>query len=120
MAMRGIRGATTVEDDAPEQIWSATRELGREMLARNALNTEDIGAIIFSATADLKSAFPATGMRQIPGMEFVPLFDAQQLYVEKSLPRTIRILMLAETSLSQKEISHVYLRRAAALRPDLI
>ena len=119
MPMRGIRGATTVERDEPEEIWAATQEMGREILDKNHLLPENIGAIIFSVTGDLQSAFPATGIRKLPGFDLVPLFDAQQLYVENSLPRTIRMLVLAETDLSQAEIRHIYLRRAANLRPDL-
>ena len=119
MAMRGIRGATTVTEDKAEEIWSATTEMVDEILRRNRLSPVDIGALIFTATADLQSAFPATGARKLPGMNLVPVFDAQQLAVDGSLTKCIRVLALVETELSSAEISHVYLRNAASLRPDL-
>ena len=119
MPMRGIRGATTVETDTPEEIWAVTQEMGREILDKNHLLPENIGAIILSATGDLTSAFPATGIRKLPGFDLVPLFDAQQLNVDNSLSRCIRMLVLAETDLSQAQIRHVYLRGAKKLRPDL-
>ncbi len=117
--MRGVRGAVTAEANTKEFIWKASRELVEEMLSRNGISTEDIGAAIFSSTEDLTAAFPTAGARMIPGFELVPLFDARQLAVEDSLPMCIRVLLLIDTEKSQGEIRHVYLGAAARLRPDL-
>ena len=119
MPMRGIRGAITVEHDSKQEIWQAGQELVPALLEANGLVPEDIGAIICTMTEDLAAAFPTTGIRQLPGYQFVPLFDARQCAVEGTLPRCIRVLLLAETNLSQKDIRHIYLGEAERLRPDL-
>lgn len=118
--MRGVRGATTVENDRKEEIWSAAAELVSAMLDANGIASEDIGAAIFSATEDLVSAFPSAGVRaRVPGFDAVPLFDARQLAIEGSLPRCLRVLLLVDTEKRQQEIKHIYLREARKLRPDL-
>ena len=50
MSMRGIRGAITVEQNEKEAIWQAARAMMQELIARNELAPEDIGAVIFSMT----------------------------------------------------------------------
>ena len=117
--MRGIRGAITVEENTKEAIWQATGRMVEEMLRRNGIQPEDIGAAIFSATEDLTAAFPAAGARQLPGFSTVPLFDARQMAVEGGLPMCIRALLLADTEKAQREIRHVYLGKTRGLRPDL-
>ncbi len=117
--MRGIRGAITVENDDEESIWQAGETLISEIMQRNQLRSEDIGAIIFSMTDDLQAAFPTTGVRRLSGFEFVPLFDARQCAIDGSLPKCIRALVLADIAIPQREIRHVYLKGAAKLRPDL-
>lgn len=117
--MRGIRGAATVEKNSKEEIWRAAQELVTKILDLNELTAENIGAIIFSSTRDLTAAFPASGVRQLKDFQFVPLFDAQETFVEEDLPMCIRVLILADTNKSQREIFHVYLGGAKKLRPDL-
>lgn len=117
--MRGLRGATTVEENTAQAIWAATQEVVSEMLKRNNVKPEDIGAAIFSATEDITAAFPASGARKLPGFDAVPLFDARQMNVEGAMERCIRVLLLVDTDLKQREINHVFLGKAASLRPDL-
>lgn len=117
--MRGIRGAATVEKNSKEEIWRAAQELITKILDLNELTAENIGAIIFSSTKDLTAAFPTAGVRQLENFQFVPLFDAQETFVEKDLPMCIRVLILADTNKLQREIFHVYLGGAKKLRPDL-
>src|SRR5690606_39652123 len=62
--LKAIRGAITVEADEPEQVIAAARELTQELLAQNGLAPDDIVSAIFTATADLVSAFPAVGDRK--------------------------------------------------------
>lgn len=119
MAMRGIRGATTAEKNSKDEIWSASQELVTKIMTENGLSAENIGAIIFSSTKDLTAAFPATGVRQLKDFQFVPLFDAQETFVENDLAMCIRVLILADTEKLQNEIFHVYLGGAKKLRPDL-
>ncbi len=117
--VRGIRGAITVEEDTPEAIHQATRELLLRMLEANGIQSyEELAAVIFTVTEDLTSAFPAEAARQI-GMHRVPLLSAREVPVPGSLPRVIRVLALWNTDTSQDRVRHVYLREAVRLRPDL-
>ena len=117
--VRGIRGAITVEEDTPEAIHRATRELLLKMLEANGIQShEELAAIIFTVTEDLTSAFPAEAARQI-GMHRVPLLSAREVPVPGSLPRVIRVLALWNTDTPQNRVRHVYLREAVRLRPDL-
>ena len=120
MAIRGIRGAITVSADEPELILQATRELLEEILAENpGMKLEDIGSAWFSVTDDLVSTFPAQGARQM-GWGLVPMLCAREIPVPNSLPRVIRVLVHWNTDTPQSEITHVYLREAVKLRPDLV
>ena len=120
MPIRGIRGATTVTADEPELILQATRELLEEILAENeGMQPEDVASAIFTVTDDLASTFPAQGARQM-GWGLVPMLCAREIPVPDSLPRVIRVLVQWNTDLPQDRITHVYLRDAVKLRPDLV
>jgi len=119
MALRGIRGATTVDENSKEKIWRAARLLVTEILSQNELRAEVLGAIIFSTTEDLTAAFPSSAVRQLPALRLVPLFDTREPAIENSLPLCVRVLILADTDKAQNEIRHVYLGGAKNLRPDL-
>lgn len=119
MSVRGIRGATSVNSDIPEQILTATRELLEELLRANGIETfEEIVSAIFTTTPDLTSTFPAEAARAI-GMKQVPLLCASEIAVPGSLPRCIRVLLHINTDRKQAEITHVYLHEAKKLRPDV-
>ena len=119
MGMRGVRGAITVEKNEKAAIWQAAKAMMQELIERNELAPEDIGAVIFSMTEDLTAAFPTAGVRQLPGFDLVPLFDARQCAIEGSLEKCIRVLVLADTEKKQRDIRHIYMGRAVALRPDI-
>jgi len=120
MPIRGIRGATTVSADDPELILEATRELLEAILQQNeAMDPEDVASALFTVTDDLASTFPAQGARQM-GWGLVPMLCAREIPVPNSLPRVIRVLVHWNTELRQNEITHVYLREAVKLRPDLV
>jgi chorismate mutase len=120
MAIRGIRGATTVTADEPDQILQATRELLEEILAANeGMQPEDVASALFTVTDDLVSTFPAQAARQM-GWGLVPMMCAREIPVPGSLRRVIRVLVHWNTELPQNGITHVYLRDAVKLRPDLI
>jgi chorismate mutase len=120
MTIRGIRGATTVEADQPDLILAATRELLEAVLDANpGMCPEEIASAIFTVTDDLHSTFPAQAARQM-GWSLVPMMCAREIPVPGSLPRTIRVLVHWNTEHTQNEITHVYLREAVKLRPDLV
>jgi chorismate mutase len=119
MAVRGIRGATCVTNDDPQQIREATQELMEQILERNQIaDFDDIISSIFTTTEDLNSAFPAEAARQI-GMSLVPLLCAREIPVEGSMPHCIRVLLHVNTDRQSADIEHVYLREAKQLRPDM-
>ncbi len=120
MSIRGIRGAITVTADEPDLILQATRELLEEILAANeGMRPEDVGSALFTVTDDLVSTFPAQAARQM-GWGLVPMMCAREIPVPGSLRRVIRVLVHWNTELPQSAITHVYLREAVKLRPDLV
>jgi chorismate mutase len=118
MPCRGIRGATTVEADTADAILKATRRLLARLVEANTVDVADIASAIFTVTPDLTAAFPAQAAREL-GWQHVALLDAQEIPVPGSLPRCVRVLVHWNTVTPQQEIRHVYLGRAASLRPDL-
>ena len=119
MAVRGIRGATSVEADVPAQVLTATRELLQELLRQNGIDSfEEIVSAIFTTTADLTSVFPAEAAREL-GMNQVPLLCAGEIAVPAGMPRCIRVLLHVNTDSPQRDMVHVYLRDAKKLRPDV-
>ena len=115
---RGVRGATTIEQNTQDQIFSATQTLLTTMLMQNQIDSQDIASILFTTTADITAAYPAKAAREL-GMQLVPLLCFQEMQVEGSLPFCIRILIHWNTSQSQDQIQHIYLNQAQQLRPDL-
>jgi chorismate mutase len=114
---RGIRGATTVEENSVEAILSATRELLYIIIRANEIDPDDVASAIFTTTADLNATYPALAARQL-GWYDTALLCGNEMDVPGGLPRCIRILVHWNTSRHPKEIVHVYLRRAKNLRPD--
>jgi chorismate mutase len=119
MPCRGIRGATTVEANVAADILAATHELLACLVEANGVAVEDVASALFTVTTDLTAAFPAQAAREM-GWGYAALLDAQEITVPGSLPRCVRVLVHWNTGKDQAEIRHVYLRGAAALRPDLI
>lgn len=116
--VRGIRGATTVERDAAEEIVAATKRLLGEMVERNGIELDDIASVLFSLTRDLHAGFPALAAREM-GWVHVPMLHFAEIDVPGALGRCIRVLMHVNTARALDDIEHVYLEKAAALRPDL-
>ena len=119
MACRGVRGATTVEQDQPEEVLTATRELLAAMIFANDMKSEDVASIIFTTTADVVSVYPAVGARQL-GWVDVPLICAQEMQVAGSLTHCIRIMLHWNTDKPQDEVQHIFMNEAKRLRPDIL
>jgi chorismate mutase len=117
-ALRALRGATTVDVDTAEEIEARVVTLLQEMLARNAVEHDDLVSIVFTATPDIHAAFPAAAARTI-GLGDVPLMCAQELAIDGGTPRCIRVLMHLVSDRSRAELRHVYLEGAVGLRDDL-
>ncbi|WP_306371211.1 chorismate mutase [Nocardiopsis sp. CC223A] len=118
MAVRAIRGAVQVDADEREQVLEATAELVSEVMRRNGLDPEDVISVLFTATPDLTSEFPALAARKL-GFVDVPLMCATEIGVPHALPRVVRLMAHVETDRPRSELHHVYLRGAQALRLDI-
>ena len=117
IACRGVRGATTVEEDTPDTILSATRELLVQMIEANGICPEDVASVMFTTTPDLTSEYPALAARQL-GWHDVALLCAHEMNVPHSLKHCIRVLLHWNTDKLASEIQHVYVKGAVSLRPD--
>jgi chorismate mutase len=119
MYCRGIRGAITVDRNDREEILAATTELLRLMVHENHVRIEDIASASFTLTDDLDAVFPALAARLI-GWNEVALICMREIPVPSSLSKCIRVLLLVNTTLSASEIQHIYMRKAASLRPEFM
>jgi len=118
MLCRGIRGATTVEQNDREAILAATRQLLALMIRRNGIEKHDVASAVFTTTPDLDAEFPALAARQLGWLE-VPMLCGHEISVPGSLARCIRVMVHWNTDRPQHEIHHIYVRDAVRLRPDL-
>ncbi len=118
MAVRAVRGAIQVDQDERSQVLDAVTELLRAVLERNAIDPADLISVLFTATPDLRSEFPAYAARQM-GITDVPLMCASEIDVPGAMPRVLRLLAHVETERPRADVRHVYLRGAAQLRTDL-
>lgn len=116
--VRGIRGATTVDNNESNEIVNNVAELLTALVEANKIDIEDIGAVIFSSTPDINSAFPAIAARNL-GWTEVPLFGTQEIDSPNGVACCIRVLILLNTDLPQKAIKHLYLKGAVVLRQDI-
>ena len=118
MAIRAIRGAIQLDQDEREHLLKSTAELISKTLHANEVGNDQLISIFFTATPDITSEFPALAAREL-GLGDVPLMCFVEMDVVGALPRTVRIMIMAETDKSRAQIQHVYLRGATALRQDI-
>jgi len=115
---RGVRGATTADSNSREDMLQATTQLLALMIRKNEIDSADVASAVFTTTKDLDAVFPALAARQL-GWSDVPLLCMHEIDVPKALPLCIRILIHWNTTKSQSEVDHIYVKDAVALRPDL-
>ena len=118
MAVRAVRGATQLEVDAREHMLERVAEMVTDVMTSNGFEVDDFIWVIFTATTDLVSEFPAYAARRL-GFGEVPLLCARELEIDGAMPRVVRMLAHVETDLPRADITHVYLHGAARLRRDL-
>lgn len=118
--VRALRGATTLETDTKDQVVDRTAELLGEMMARNDVAKDQIVSIIFTATPDITSEFPAAAGRKV-GLSDIPLLCTQELAIvgDDVIGLVVRVLMHLYTEQDYGTLRHVYLHDARALRTDL-
>lgn len=113
-----MRGATQLDEDVRDHMLARVTEMVSDVMEANGLEVDDFISVIFTATSDLHSEFPAYAARRL-GFGEVPLICARELEIEGSMPRVVRMMAHVETDLPRADITHVYLHGAAALRRDL-
>ncbi|MCK1991315.1 chorismate mutase [Peribacillus muralis] len=117
--IRGIRGATTVEQDTETEVIAAAEKLMAEIIQVNEIDPDMVASVFFSATDEIRSVFPAKALRKFDGWTYVPVTCMKEIPVSNSLPFCIRVMIHVNTTKTQQEIKHVYQAGAIALRPDL-
>jgi chorismate mutase len=117
-SVRALRGATTVDADTPEQLHERVQTLLQRMLDRNGVDKDDLISLLFTATDDIHSMFPASAARAI-GFGDVPLICARELDIVGGTPLCVRVMMHVNTTKARSELHHVYLEGAKGLRDDL-
>ena len=118
MRVVAIRGATQLGSDDVAEMAMAVTELLSEMFERNSLTKADLVSIFFTSTEDLISDFPAAAARKLD-LGDIPLMCARELPVEGSLPRVVRVMIHAYSTLKHAEVKHLYMRGAEVLRKDI-
>lgn len=118
MRVRAARGAIRVAEDSAEVVLSTTARLMGALIERNGVDPDDIVSILFTATNDLRSAFPAEAARRM-GLGRVPLMCAREIPVDGAMAHVVRVLMHFYTDRSAAEVVHAYLDGAESLRDDL-
>jgi len=112
---RGIRGATLADGNTAEAIYSATRDLLKELIDANDIEERDVAAVHFTMTPDLNAVFPAAAARQL-GWNNTALMGSVEIAVPDSLSRCIRVLILFNTVKEPQELVNLYLKGTEVLR----
>jgi chorismate mutase len=117
-SVRALRGATTVDEDTSEQVHERVIALLEALFERNSLDKDDLISILFTATDDIHSVFPAQAARKF-GLGDIPLICARELAIDGGTPRCIRVLVHLSTDQARDALHHVYLEGAVGLNDDL-
>lgn len=115
MITKGIRGATTVDENSEEAIKYATVELLSEMIKQNNINIEKISHVIFTVTKDLNAAFPAKFARLDLGFKETAMMCFNELDVPNALKMCLRVLIVLNCEENFKP-KFIYLKGAQNLR----
>lgn len=115
-----VRGATTLRADTRDEVLERTTELLAAILERNGLRSSDLISLIFTATDDIHSEFPAAAVRAA-GISDVPMLCARELAIAGSsnIGLCIRVMAHVHTDRARAALRHPYLHDARQLRSDL-
>lgn len=116
--VRAVRVATTVEYDDAALVHDAIQELLTAMLSQNDIQSDDIVSAFFTASPDIRCAFPATAARAL-GWTDVPMLCAAEIDVPEAQPRCLRVMLHVERRPAHSRLVPIYLREAVSLRPDI-
>ena len=114
-----IRGATTADCDDAKAITESTVELIAEMKKYIDFSVARAVNIFITTTADITAFYPARAIRESGLLDGCPLFSALEPPISGSLQKCIRVMLTIDTEDENFAPKHIYLKGAAALRPDL-
>ena len=117
--VRALRGATTVDDDTAEQVIERVIALLEAIFERNDLDHDDLISVLFTATDDIHSVFPALAAAQVRPRRHPADLRPRELDIVGGTPRCIRVMMHITTDRARDELHHVYLEGAVGLHDDL-
>ena len=118
MAVRGVRGATSILENTKDEIISKTIEMLEIIINKNEIRLEDVASALFSVTDGIDAEFPAVAARKL-GWVYTPLMCTREIPVKGSLKNCIRVLLHINSEKKQEDMIHIYLYDAGKLRPDL-
>ena len=110
-----VRGATTISSDSKNEVEDKTTNLLNTIIDSNNINKNNILFIIFSATDDIKSYYPATVARTKLNLNNTALFSTEEPSINGSLKNCIRILLVYKDS-NNKLPKYIYQEGAKNLR----
>ncbi|MBQ8882873.1 MAG: chorismate mutase [Clostridia bacterium] len=116
-----IRGATTIEENTPEQIATRSVELIAEIINKNGLEDKErfeVSDCIITTTGDITAFYPARAIRE-SGIIDTALFSALEPPIENSLKLCIRVMLRVNNYGERTKPNHAYLHGAKNLRKDL-
>jgi chorismate mutase len=118
--LAALRGAITLDADSRDEVLERTTELLAALMERNGLASSDVVSLLFTATDDIRSEFPAAAVRAA-GIADVPMICARELGIEKesAIPLCVRVMAHVYTERPRADLRHAYLRGARQLRSDL-
>jgi len=117
--MYAVRGAISVEENTVENISAATKEIMQSLMQDNQLEEKDLVSIITTTTDDLDKVYPGKALREI-GYNLTPILCMQEMKVENSSQKMIRLLVHVDGNKDKSKVKHQYLKKAKNLRPDLV
>ena len=116
--LQALRGAITCDEDSKIEIDTKVSRLVKELFARNDLSNDDVVSMIFTATPDLTSQFPATSARAGLDLGDIPLLGAQEQAVPHGTPLCPRADPLLHRTTARRAAARVPRRcRCPSPRP---
>lgn len=120
LRLYGIRGAAGAEN-TKESVTKSVIEMCSKLFAENNVRPENIVSIHFTLTKDLTVMNPAAALRRGGDcgidVSSVPLFCSQEVEIEDSPEKMIRVLVTAYLS-RNSSVKHIYINGGEKLRPD--
>lgn len=120
MSMCAVRGATTVQQNSPDAVITATLELMNALISANSIDIQSIVTLWFTLTPDITAYNPAKALRENQdNWGTTPIMCVQEAAIDGMLPLCLRVLIQWEPSGNLPSVKPVYLHMAQMLRPDI-